>query len=208
MTAYQQPGPATQRIDHLVQFFRERNLSLTLLTRKSSLSQNAADSQTALSWRDFQQIITNARQVLPAHEFDQAAATFWQQPMHRHWVDLARVQRRPFGLLIDLIGEQGFLFEDMPLQIKVKQHDPRRLWIHADSRGESTSNIALSFLIAAEIKSFAALCGLSGFISTSRFDPKASIYTARMPPRRPLIFPADPSDPKAPASTAVNGEFG
>ena len=162
MTAYQQPGPATQRIDHLVQFFRERNLSLTLLTRKSSLSQNAADSQTALSWRDFQQIITNARQVLPAHEFDQAAATFWQQPMHRHWVDLARVQRRPFGLLIDLIGEQGFLFEDMPLQIKVKQHDPRRLWIHADSRGESTSNIALSFLIAAEIKSFAALCGLSG----------------------------------------------
>ena len=76
MTAYQQPGPATQRIDHLIQFFRERNLSLTLLTRKSSLSQNAADSQTALSWRDFQQIITNARQVLPAHEFDQAAATF------------------------------------------------------------------------------------------------------------------------------------
>lgn len=161
MTAYQQPGPATQRIYHLVQFFRERNLSLTLLTRKSSLAQGAPQSQTALSWRDFQQIITNARQVLPADEFDQAAATFWQQPMHRHWVDLAQIHRRPFGLLIDLMGEYGFLFEDMPLQIEVKQHDPRRLWIHAESKNESTTNIALSYLIAAEIKSFASLCGLS-----------------------------------------------
>ena len=163
MTTYHQSGPATQRISHFIQFFRERRLGLSLLTRNSSLAHNASQTHEALTWRDFQQIITNARQVLPAHEFDQAAATFWQQPMNRYWIDLAQIQRRPFGLLIDLVGEYGFLFEDMPLRIVVKQHDPQRLWIHAESLNESTTNIALSYLISAEVKSFAELCGLSQF---------------------------------------------
>ena len=156
-------GPPVHRLRYLLEYCQAKRIAPTLLTRGLADQAALADPLATLPWPDFLHVVVNSLQILPKTEFNEAAAHYWQQPMNDHWIALGRSMSAPFDLLIDLIGDAGHLFQDMPVKVTTRHRAQGALTIEVDADSDLAPNTALSALLMAEINGFAQAVALTPF---------------------------------------------
>jgi len=169
MIKFSLDGPPVHRLRYLLDYCRATRIAPNLLTRGLANHEALDDPLATLPWADFQRVIVNCLQILPETEFRDAATRYWQQPENNHWIVLGRSMTSPFDLLIDLIGDAGHLFQDMPIQVTTRHRTQCALAIRVEADSELAPNTAFSDLLIAELIGFAQGVALSGFRIESRF---------------------------------------
>ncbi len=168
MTESYLDGPPVHRLRYLLDYCQAKRIAPNLLTRGLANHEALADPLATLPWADFQRVVVNCLQILPEPEFHDAAAQYWQQPQNHHWIVLGRSMAAPFDLLIELIGDAGHLFQDMPIQVTTHNRTRHALAIRVEADSEFAPNTAFSELLMAELIGFAQGIALSGFRVSSR----------------------------------------
>lgn len=156
-------GPPVHRLRYLLDYCQAKRIAPTLLTRGLANQEALGDPLATLPWPDFQRVVVNCLQILPTTEFHDAAAHYWQRPENNHWLVLGRSMANPFDLVIELIGDAGHLFQDMPIQVSTHHRTRNALTIRVEADSELAPNTAFSELLRAELLGFAEGVGLSGF---------------------------------------------
>lgn len=157
----------TNRLTPLLEFCHAKGFDLTPSTSLKSQD----DHSVSETWQSLEQqqdalatnIVSQALQILPAEDFDIACSGTWRSPTGLFWIDIAKAHGDPFELLLDLIGEVGFLVTDFPLKAAVPTRNPHKIIVHFSARSEQVPvHLGLLRLIQSELKSFAAITGIKG----------------------------------------------
>lgn len=94
----------------------------------------------------------------------------------------------PFDLLIELIGDAGHLFQDMPIQVTTHNRTRHALAIRVEADSEFAPNTAFSELLMAELIGFAQGIALSGFRVSSRLLTNGFELNCRVETRERASF--------------------
>ena len=168
MTEFYLDGPPVHRLRYLLDYCQAKRIAPKLLTRGLTRDEALIEPLATLPWADFQRVVVNCLQILPEPEFHDAAAQYWRRPENNHWLVLGRSMATPFDLLIDLIGDAGHLFQDMPIQVTTQHRSRCTLIVRVEADSEFVPNTAFSELLIAELTGFAQGVALSGFRIDSR----------------------------------------
>lgn len=159
----------TWHLSGILEFCQQRNISLNLIVKNTTLNPVFVDEETELSWSDYTQAISNLHHLLPDQEFDEACGLRWRLPENIFWKDLALILDDPQDLLIELIGERGDLFYGLPIQSKIKENRPGRVKFRLTWISGQTPTVSYLRLLRAEISSFSSLLGLQNIqVSTDQ----------------------------------------
>ena len=147
-------------LNGIFEFCQQRNISINLLVKNTTLNPVCATLDTELAWSDYTQVIANLHHLLPDQEFDEACSLRWRLPENIFWKDLALLLDDPQDLLIELIGEQGDLFCGLPIESKIKVNSLGRVKFHLTWHTGQAPTVSYLRLLRAEVSSFAGLLGL------------------------------------------------
>ena len=168
MTEFYLDGPPVHRLRYLLDYCQAKRIAPNLLTRGLANDEALAEPLATLPWTDFQRVVVNCLQILPETEFQDAAAQYWQRPENHHWLVLGRSMATPFDLLIELIGDAGHLFQDMPVKVTTHYRTRDALIVRVEADSDSAPNTAFSELLMAELTGFAQGVALDRFRLSSR----------------------------------------
>ncbi|MBT5203348.1 MAG: response regulator [Gammaproteobacteria bacterium] len=159
----------TWHLSGIFEFCQQRNISINLIVKNTTLNPVFVDEEAELSWSDYTQVIVNLHHLLPDQEFDEACGLRWRLPENIFWKDLALILDDPQDLLVELIGERGDLFYGLPIQSKIKENRSGRVKFSLTWTSGQAPTVSYLRLLRAEISSFASLLGLQNIqVSTNQ----------------------------------------
>jgi signal transduction histidine kinase/CheY-like chemotaxis protein len=164
----------TWHLSGIFEFCQQRNISINLILKNTTLNPAFVDEEAELSWSDYTQAIANLHHLLPDQEFDEACGLRWRLPDNIYWKDLALILDDPQDLLVELVGERGDLFYGLPIESKIKENRSGRVKFRLTWTSDQAPTVSYLRLLRAEISSFASLLGLQNIqVSTEQ----ASLWT-------------------------------